>query len=35
MKAFAALGPAAKGQPDEAHLQKAKEFAKEILAKVQ
>ncbi|MDA0525367.1 flavodoxin [Methanococcoides alaskense] len=35
MKAFAELGPGAKGQPDEAHLQKAKEFAKEIQAKVQ
>ncbi|UGV39830.1 flavodoxin domain-containing protein [Methanococcoides orientis] len=35
MKAFAALGPAAKGQPDEAHLQKAKDFAKEVQAKVQ
>ncbi|WP_406661696.1 flavodoxin family protein [Methanolobus sp. ZRKC3] len=35
MKAFAELGPGAKGQPDEAHVQKAKEFAKEIQAKVQ
>jgi len=35
MNAFAALGPSAKGQPDESHVQKAKEFAKEIQAKVQ
>ncbi len=35
MKAFAELGPGAKGQPDDAHVQKAKKFAKDIQAKVQ
>ncbi len=35
MKAFAKLGPGAKGQPDEAHVQKVKDFAKEIQSKVQ
>lgn len=35
MRGFAAMAAAGKGQPDEAHVQKAKEFAKEIQAKVQ
>ncbi|MCD4822038.1 MAG: flavodoxin family protein [Methanococcoides sp.] len=35
MKAFGEMGPSTKGQPDEAHVQKAKDFAKEIQAKVQ
>lgn len=35
MKAFAEMGPSTKGQPDESRVQKAREFAKEIQAKVQ
>lgn len=35
MKAFGEMGPSTKGQPDETRIQKAKEFAKEIQAKVQ
>ncbi|WP_406660951.1 flavodoxin family protein [Methanolobus sp. ZRKC3] len=35
MKAFGEMGPSTKGQPDESRIQKAKEFAKEIQAKVQ
>ncbi|TGC08521.1 flavodoxin family protein [Methanolobus halotolerans] len=34
MKAFGEMGPATKGQPDESRVQKAKEFAKEVQAKV-
>ncbi|WP_094228622.1 flavodoxin family protein [Methanolobus psychrotolerans] len=34
MKAFGEMGPATKGQPDEFRVQKAKEFAKEIQAKL-
>lgn len=35
MKGFAEMTLPGRGQPDEAHVQKAKEFAKEIQAKVQ
>ncbi|MDA0525306.1 flavodoxin family protein [Methanococcoides alaskense] len=35
MRGFAAMVAPGKGQPDEAHVQKAREFAKEIQAKVQ
>ncbi|KGK97879.1 flavodoxin [Methanococcoides methylutens] len=35
MKTFGEMGPSTKGQPDESRVQKAKEFAKEIQAKVQ
>lgn len=34
MKAFGEMGPLTKGQPDESRVQKAKEFAKEVQAKV-
>ncbi len=34
MKKFGEMGPATKGQPDASRLQKAKEFAKEIQAKL-
>ncbi|WP_407355711.1 flavodoxin family protein [Methanolobus sp. WCC5] len=34
MKAFGEMGPSTKGQPDESRVQKAKEFAKEIQAKL-
>ena len=34
MKAFGEIGPSTKGQPDQSRLQKAKEFAKNIQAKV-
>ncbi|MDG6244896.1 MAG: flavodoxin family protein [Methanolobus sp.] len=34
MKAFGEMGPSTKGQPDESRVQKAKEFAKEIQAKI-
>jgi len=34
MKAFAEMGPATKGQPDESRVQKAKEFAKKVQAEV-
>ena len=35
MKGFAEMSLSGKGQPDEIHIQKAREFAKEIQAKVQ
>lgn len=35
MKKFGEMGPSTKGQPDESRVQKAKEFAKEMQAKVQ
>jgi flavodoxin len=35
MKAFGEMGPSTKGQPDESRVQKAREFAKEIQAKLQ
>ncbi len=35
MKEFAKIGPSTKGQPDASRVQKAKEFAKEIQAKVE
>ena len=34
MKAFGEMGPSTKGQPDESRVQKAREFAKEIQAKL-
>jgi len=34
MKAFGEMGPLTKGQPDESRVRKAKEFAKEVQAKV-
>ncbi|MDI3485333.1 MAG: hypothetical protein PWQ50_553 [Methanolobus sp.] len=34
MKAFGEMGPSTKGQPDESRIQKAKEFAKAIQAKL-
>ncbi|MEZ5336292.1 MAG: flavodoxin family protein [Methanolobus sp.] len=34
MKAFGEMGPSTKGQPDESRIQKAKDFAKEIQAKL-
>ncbi|WP_340820597.1 flavodoxin family protein [Methanolobus sp. WCC4] len=34
MKAFGEMGPSTKGQPDESRVQKAKEFAKEVQAKL-
>lgn len=34
MKAFGEMGPLTKGQPDESRVQKAKEFAKNVQAKV-
>jgi flavodoxin len=34
MKAFGEMGPSTKGQPDQSRVQKAKEFAKEIQAKL-
>ncbi|WMW21167.1 flavodoxin family protein [Methanolobus mangrovi] len=34
MKAFGEMGPSTKGQPDASRVQKAKEFAKEIQAKL-
>jgi len=35
MKQFGEMGPSTKGQPDESRVQKAREFAEEIQAKVQ
>jgi flavodoxin len=34
MKAFGEMGPSTKGQPDESRLNKAKEFAKQVQAKM-
>ncbi len=34
MKAFGEMGPATKGQPDDSRVQKAKDFAKDILSKL-
>jgi flavodoxin len=35
MKQFGEMGPSTKGQPDESRVQKAREFAEEVQAKVQ
>ena len=34
MKAFGEMGPSTKGQPDQSRIQKAKQFAKEVQAKL-
>jgi hypothetical protein len=34
MQEFGKMGPSTKGQPDESRIQKAKDFAKEIQAKL-